>query len=182
MAVDFKERARKAQEWQENRLAYLRALKNPSDHQRLLLIIADMPTPTSEDKRKFDALLQAERAAERAEKLRGVAAKIVDADKKAERKARDHELYNAAGLLILAGLVDTKTGAPKGDRAELLGALCGLSKVPPDDHRRSEWKRAGDALLAAESQKKGSRKKEGGSDPASVDTSSPGNLNVSSNT
>ncbi|MQT78371.1 conjugal transfer protein TraD, partial [Pseudomonas helleri] len=57
-------------------------------------------------------------------------------------------LYQSAGLLILAGLVDTKTGKPTIDRGELLGALLGLAKVPADDPRRGDWKRAGDALLS----------------------------------
>jgi hypothetical protein len=50
----------------------------------------------------------------------------------------------------LAGLVDTKTGKPTIDKAELLGALLGLAKVPAEDPRRKEWKRAGDSLLLAE--------------------------------
>ena len=66
---------------------------------------------------------------------------------KAERAARTHELCNAAVLLILAGLVDTKTGKPAIDKGELLGALLGLAKVTAEDPRRLEWKRAGDALL-----------------------------------
>jgi len=70
------------------------------------------------------------------------------AEKKAERKARDHELFNAAGLLILAGLVDTKTGKPTIDKNELLGALAGLAKVPESDQRRTEWKKAGAVILA----------------------------------
>jgi hypothetical protein len=67
------------------------------------------------------------------------------------RKARNRELFNAAGLLILAGLVDTKSGLPVIDRGELLGALLGLSKVSPEDPRRKEWKRAGDALIQEKS-------------------------------
>ena len=69
---------------------------------------------------------------------------------KAERTARTHELCNSAGLLILAGLVDTKTGQPAIDKGELLGAVLGLAKVPAEDPRRKEWKRAGDSLLLAE--------------------------------
>ena len=66
-----------------------------------------------------------------------------DAVKKAERKARDHKLYNSAGLLIMADLVDTKTGKPTIDKAELL-----LAKVPENDQRRLEWKKAGAAKFA----------------------------------
>jgi hypothetical protein len=72
----------------------------------------------------------------------------VNAEKLAVRKARDRELYNAAGLMILAGLVDSRTGMPVLDRGELLGALMELSRVAPEDERRMQWKRDGDALLA----------------------------------
>ena len=138
-------------EWLTARIAYLRGLKSPSDQQRLLLLLADKPERSNDDNRKLTALVKAEKAAERAQKAKANAARIVNAEKAAERKARDRELYQAAGLLILAGLVDSKTGRPTVDRGELLGALLGLAKVPLDDQRRSEWKRAGDALLAAKS-------------------------------
>lgn len=134
--------------WLADRLAYIRGLKAPSDQQRLLLLLAEKSQHTSEDDRKIAALMRAEKAAERALKARADAARIVNAEKVAQRKARDHELYEAAGLLILAGLVDTKTGKPTIDRGELLGALMGLAKVAPSDQRRADWKRAGDALLA----------------------------------
>lgn len=138
-------------EWLTARIAYLRGLKSPSDQQRLLLLLADKPERSNDDNRKLSALVKAEKAAERAQKAKANAARIVNAEKAVERKARDRELYQAAGLLILAGLVDSKTGRPTVDRGELLGALLGLAKVPLDDQRRSEWKRAGDALLAAKS-------------------------------
>lgn len=138
-------------EWLTARIAYLRGIKSPSDQQRLLLLLADKPERSNDDNRKLAALVRAEKAAERAQKAKANAARIVNAEKAAERKARDRELYQAAGLLILAGLVDSKTGRPTVDRGELLGALLGLAKVPLDDQRRSEWKRAGDALLAAKS-------------------------------
>jgi hypothetical protein len=145
-------------EWQENRLEVLRGLKNPTEHQRLLLALTANPSPTPEDNRKLDALWKAERAEVRARDLRGAAAKIVDEEKKAARKARDHELYESAGLLILAGLVDTKTGKPTVNLAELLGALVGLAKVSADDPRRSEWKRAGESLLAERAKAKAKAK------------------------
>jgi len=50
--------------------------------------------------------------------------------------------------MIVAGLVDTVTGKPFMDKAELLGALMGLAKVPAEDAQRTEWKKAGaDKLL-----------------------------------
>ena len=131
-------------DWLKGRLAYLRGLKAPSDHQRLLLLLVDIPERSAEDERKLTALVRAEKAADRAQKARANAARIVNREKITERKARDRELYNAAGLMILAGLVDSRTGMPVLDRGELLGALLELAKVPPDDQRRSGWKRAGE--------------------------------------
>lgn len=134
--------------WLEDRVAYIRGLKSPNDHQRLLLLLNEKKGATDDDRRKLVALVKAEKAAEKAQRAKASVAKIVNAEKLAERKRRDHELYQSAGLFILAGLVDTKTGKPNLDRGELLGALLGLAKVPADDPRRDDWKRAGDALLA----------------------------------
>lgn len=53
------------------------------------------------------------------------------------------------GLLILAGLVETKTGQPTRDRGELLGALVALVHTPATATQRAAWKRTGDALLQA---------------------------------
>ena len=135
-------------DWLKGRLAYLQGLKSPSDHQRLLLLLVEKPDRTPEDERKLLALVRAEKAAERAQKARANAARIVNQEKLTERKARDRELYNAAGLMILAGLVDSRTGMPLLDRGELLGALMELSRVSPEDERKAQWKRKGDALLA----------------------------------
>lgn len=134
--------------WLEERLAYLRGLKAPSDQQRLLLMLAEKPDRTADDNRKLAALVRAEKAAARAQKARAAAARIVNAEKAAAKKARNHQLYESAGLLILAGLVDTKTGKPTRDRGELLGALVSLAEAQIDDERRATWKRKGDALMA----------------------------------
>jgi hypothetical protein len=146
-----------ADKWLDDRLAYIRGLKAPSDQQALLVALAEKANQSAEDKRKIAALVRAEKAAERAQKARANAARIVNAEKAKARKARDRELYQSAGLLIMAGLVDTKTGQPTLDRGELLGALMGLAKVPEDDTRRTEWKRAGDAMMVE-------RQKGGGDD------------------
>lgn len=140
-------------EWTKARADYIRGLKAPSDQQRLMLLLADKTQRTTDDERKLTVLVRAEKAAERAQKAKANAARIVNADKDTTRKARDRELYQAAGLLILSGLVDSKMGMPVIDRGELLGALLGLSKVPHDDPRRIEWKRAGDALMAEKSKR-----------------------------
>lgn len=138
-------------EWLDGRLAYLRGLKAPNEQQRLLIALADKASRTADDERKMTALVRAEKAAERAAKAKADAARILNADKLAERKARDRELYNTAGLLILAGLVDSKTGKPTCDRGELLGALASLADAQVDDTKKKAWKAKGDALLAGKS-------------------------------
>ncbi|WIF68114.1 conjugal transfer protein TraD [Metapseudomonas otitidis] len=135
--------------WIAERLLYIRNLKSPNDQQRLLLLLSEKEERTTEDNRKLNFLLKAEWAEVKAHKARSDVARIVQAEKDSARKARDRELYQAAGLLILAGLVDTKTGTPVNDRGELLGALLGMAKVPAHDPIRTEWKRTGDALIAS---------------------------------
>ncbi|ECA7112728.1 conjugal transfer protein TraD [Escherichia coli] len=139
--------------WLSERIAYIRGLKAPNDHQRLLLLLNDKKDATPDDLRKLAALVKAEKAAEKAQRAKASVAKIVNAEKLAERKRRDRELYQSAGLLILAGLVDTKTGTPTRDRGELLGALAALADGNVPDEKRAEWKRKGDALLAAKGSK-----------------------------
>ena len=141
-------------EWLNDRVKYLKGLKSKSEQQELLVLLAEKTNRTAQDDKKFNAIIRAEKASQRANKARQEAAKLINEENravaKAERTARTHELCNSAGLLILAGLVDTKTGKPAIDKGELLGALLGLAKVPVEDPRRKEWKRAGDSLLLAE--------------------------------
>jgi len=140
--------------WLKDRVAYLKGLKSRNEQQELLVLLAEKYNRNAQDDKKLNAIVKAEKAGLRATKARQDAANLINAEKKAaakaERAARTHELCNSAGLLILAGLVDTKSGKPTIDKAELLGALLGLAKVPAEDPRRKEWKRAGDSLLLAE--------------------------------
>jgi hypothetical protein len=145
--------------WLTARLAYLRGLEAPSEQQQQLLLLADKLKRTDADARILTALIKAEAAAERAQRAKAEAVRLVVRDEEAVRileaidreatsRERDQELHNAAELLILAGLVDPATRTPAFDRGELLGVLLGLANVPAEDPRRREWKRAGEALLA----------------------------------
>jgi len=139
-------------QWLKDKISYIKGLKSPSEQQQLLVLLAEKPVLDANDKKKVAAIIRAEKAAERAAKARTAATTLIQAEKRAaaaaERKARTHELCESAGLMGLAGLVDTKTGKPTLDRAELLGALLGLAGVPADHPKRQEWKQAGAALLA----------------------------------
>ncbi|MFA1684544.1 conjugal transfer protein TraD [Achromobacter dolens] len=136
-----------ATEWLPERLAYLRGLRNPTEQQRLMLLLAEKIDRTADDERKLKALVRAEKAAQRAQRARADAARILDIEKTAARKARDHEMYQVAGLMGLAGLLDKATGRPTRDRGELLGALMDLARIQ-DSEKSAIWKRAGDSLLA----------------------------------
>ncbi|WP_346395115.1 conjugal transfer protein TraD [Pseudomonas syringae] len=135
--------------WLSERILHIKNLKSPSDQQRLLLMLLEKIPRTNDEERKLSFLIKAEWAEAKAQKARSDVARIVNAEKESARKARDRELYQAAGLLILAGLVDTKTGSPLIDRGELLGALIGIEETSVTDAVRTEWKRTGDALLAS---------------------------------
>jgi hypothetical protein len=139
-------------EWLNDRVKHLKGFKSRSEQQELLVLLAEKTNRTAHDDKKLNAIVKAEKASLRATKARQDAANLINAEKnaasKAERTARTHELCNSAGLLILAGLVDTKTGKPAIDKGELLGPLLGLAKVTAEDPRRLEWKRAGDSMLA----------------------------------
>jgi hypothetical protein len=138
--------------WLNDRVTFLKALKTRTEQQELLVLLAENTKRPPLDSKKLTVLVKAEKASIRASKARQDAAALINAEKKAiataVRNARTHELCESAGLMGLAGLVDTLTGKPTIDRGELLGALLGLAKVPAEDTRRADWKRAGDALLA----------------------------------
>lgn len=146
----------KNDEWLDDRVKYLKGLKSRNEHQELLVLLAEKTNRTAPDDKMLKIIITAEKYSLKATKSRQDVVRFINeenrATAKAERAARTHELCNSAGLLILAGLVDTETGKPAIDKSELLGALLGLAKVPKEDPIRLEWKRAGDALLTKDSQ------------------------------
>ncbi|MCV5063528.1 hypothetical protein OFM35_34225, partial [Escherichia coli] len=79
----------------------------------------DKTDRTAQENKTLSLLIQAEKAAEKAQEARAKVMNLIQAEKRAEaraaRKARDHALYQSAGLLIMAGLVDSKTGKPVDD-------------------------------------------------------------------
>ena len=131
------------EQWTAQHVKRLQARSTLSQDQQLFMELAGKTDRSKHEEKLFKDVLAMEKAAVALEKAKAKAQLTKGAIKKEARKARDHELYNSAGLLIMAGLVDTKTGLPIIDKAELLGALMGLAKVPADDNRRAEWKRAG---------------------------------------
>lgn len=134
-------------DWTLNRVQYIKGLKQPSEQQKLLVALYEQVDKTPEDEKKLVLLIKAEKASEKVQQAKIELNKLFQTEKQAQRKQRDHELYQVAGLLIKAGLVDSQTGKPKMDKGELLGALVGLANVPSDHAKRAEWKQVGDGLL-----------------------------------
>lgn len=101
----------KQHQWLINRLDYLRGLKSPSEQQRLLLLLGDKATRMPQESKTLALLINAERSAINAQEARTKVTNLIQAEKRAaakeRRKARDHALYQSAGLLIMAALVDS---------------------------------------------------------------------------
>lgn len=124
-------KSEKQEQWAADRVQYIRGLKSPNEQQKLMLVLMDKADKTAQDIKTLTLLIQAEKRAEA----------------RAARKARDHALYQSAGLLILAGLVDSQTGKPVDDTAALLGALAILNDLSRDNPKWSDWKNKGQELL-----------------------------------
>lgn len=152
---DAETEAKPAKDWLKTHILHLKGLKSPTEQQKLLIVLAESPSLTDLEKKKFDALVKSERAQVRARDARRAANKILNAEKIAEsqkaRKNRTHEMLKSAGLLSLAGLIDKNTGIPNADISELLGALISLNetlqKLPKNDQRRIGWSEKGSAAL-----------------------------------
>ncbi|EEV2822200.1 conjugal transfer protein TraD [Escherichia coli] len=143
------------EEWLSAKIAYINGLKSPSEQQRLLVLLAEKKNRTTTDEKTLSALIRAEKTTEKAAAAKARVTAIIAAERKAaaraERKARDHELYKAAGLMIVAGLVDSKTGKPKFSAAELVGALAGIAELPHNHPKWQEWEKRGKELLTKDS-------------------------------
>ena len=144
-------KSEKQEKWAADRVLYIRGLKSPNEQQRLMVLLTEKADKTAQDVKTLSLLIQAEQAAEKAQEARAKVMNLIQAEKRAEaraaRKARDHALYQSAGLLILAGLVDSKTGKPVDDTAALLGALASLNDLSRDNPKWSDWKIRGQELL-----------------------------------
>ena len=131
-------------EWLQARVTYLKSLKARTEHQQLLVLLAEKPDRSAAENQIFAALIRLEQANDRAAQARVAAAKLIQDSKRqsqrAERKARAHRLIQQGVLFDLAGLESRSRG-------ELLGLLLAAA-MTEDPQRWAAWKQAGDALLA----------------------------------
>lgn len=131
-------------EWLQSRVTYLKNLKARTEHQQLLVLLAEKLDRSAAENQLLAALIRVEQANDRAAQARLVVAKLIQTSKRqsqqAERKARAHRLIQQGVLFDLAGLEHRSRG-------ELLGLLLAAAKTD-DPQRWAHWKEAGDALLA----------------------------------
>ncbi|QKJ68299.1 conjugal transfer protein TraD (plasmid) [Deefgea piscis] len=131
-------------DWLQDRIAHLKALKNPSEQQSLLILLAEKIERTTQEEKTFSALVRAEKAMLAATKARQAANQLINSEnrkaKEAERKARNHRLIQQGALVDLAGLEHRSKG-------EILGLLLAGAKTI-DPEKWASWKISGDTLLA----------------------------------
>lgn len=120
--------------WLDEKIPYLQGLKQRSEDQETLLRLALKTDRTDREERALQAAIRVERSADRYRKARVESRKVRSQTKSAEKKSRDREMFNSAGLLIIAGLVDTQTGKPVHGADTLLGGLLLLKKAMTDDN------------------------------------------------
>lgn len=135
--------AKQAVDWLAEKLDHIRGLKQPTEAQRLLALLAEKPDRTKDDDAKLAAIIRAEKSVERAARAKSEVNNLLAAEAKKIRAARTHQLCRSAGLMGLAGLIDHKTGHPLRDPAELLGALLELAAIDPTDDTRRRWRDLG---------------------------------------
>ena len=127
-------------DWLAEKITYISALKNPTDVQKLLLELAKIEYRTTDQERKLNALIKAEKAIDRANKQKIAVKKLLNAEKETERKARTRHLIQLGALFEIAKL-------DQRDPAELLGVLLKTAEIDPNDSKWEIWKELGQDTL-----------------------------------
>ncbi|MHB9818045.1 hypothetical protein [Escherichia coli] len=111
-------------EWLKKRIGFIRKLGEQTARQRQIIDLLDNEAGLTEQERKLlHVLATAEKndlQAQESERKQAVQKRI---EGKKQRRERNHRLFLAAGLLIEAGLVDTKTGELCYKKDRILQAL-----------------------------------------------------------
>jgi hypothetical protein len=129
-------------------------LSKPSDEIKMILRLVEDQRKgielSKDEKDLLKSLVELERTKERLKKIESKAYQKKDKLKEQERRKRNHELFLNAGLLIVAGLVDSKTGLANYDKEVLVGAYYTIKKTIEKGNEETieQWKRIGKELLA----------------------------------
>lgn len=134
-------------QWLIDKIAYLSALKNPTELQQFLIELAKIENRTPDQEKKLNALIKAEKSQDRANQQKIAVKKLLNAEKEAERKARTKHLIQLGALFEIAGL-------DQRDPTTLLGILLKTSEIAPDDPKWEIWSEIGIQCLKARSELK----------------------------
>ena len=111
-------------EWLKKRIEFIRKLGKQTARQRQIIDLLDNEDRLTEQERKLlHVLATAEKndlQAQESERKQAIQKRI---EGKNQRRERNHRLFLAAGLLIEAGLVDTKTGELRSQKDMVLQRL-----------------------------------------------------------
>ena len=129
-------------DWRASRLNFLRGLKKPSDAQRMLLALHDLPERNATQAKQLEKLWKLDRVEAKAEVARAEGYRIVKGKSMSARKERDHRLIQLGVLVDITNLGE--------DRGIILGALMDVSdRLQGKDGQvlATQFKARGDAEL-----------------------------------
>ncbi|MCT9818629.1 hypothetical protein OFS22_23565, partial [Escherichia coli] len=125
-------------DWLKKRIGFIRKLGEQTARQRQIIDLLDNEAGLTEQERKLlHVLATAEKNELQAQENARKQANQKRMEGKTQRRERNHRLFLAAGLLIEAGLVDTKTGElryPKDNILQKLKAIRLDLETSPDHH------------------------------------------------
>ena len=142
-------------QWLDVYVSQLRsAQKRSAEEDLLIALYDDREHLTAIQKKKLEALVSAFKAIQKANKAKADLRALEASENALARKERNHQLFLSGGLLIAAGLVDSKTGKPF-DQAALIGGLFALAEQMKDPNKKEVWSQKGNHFLAkAEAERK----------------------------
>ncbi|MGK3697272.1 hypothetical protein [Escherichia coli] len=125
-------------DWLKKRIGFIRKLGEQTARQRQIIDLLDNEAGLTEQEHKLlHVLATAEKNELQAQENARKQANQKRMEGKTQRRERNHRLFLAAGLLIEAGLVDTKTGElryPKDNILQKLKAIRLDLETSPDHH------------------------------------------------
>lgn len=125
-------------EWLKKRIGFIRKLGEQTARQRQIIDLLDNEAGLTEQERKLlHVLATAEKNELQAQENARKQANQKRMEGKTQRRERNHRLFLAAGLLIEAGLVDTKTGELRYQKDNILQKLKAIRldlETSPDHH------------------------------------------------
>lgn len=125
-------------DWLKKRIGFIRKLGEQTARQRQIIDLLDNEAGLTEQERKLlHVLATAEKNELQAQENARKQANQKRMEGKTQRRERNHRLFLAAGLLIEAGLVDTKTGELRYPKDKILQKLKAIRldlETSPDHH------------------------------------------------